>query len=84
MSLKAELWFSHNLSLVLLLQFEATLDAAPCLQEYLPLGVVSQVVDEQASCVHTQVQQAFGKNLNPQEICLVVEFVSLREGNTMK
>lgn len=59
---------SLYLSLVLLLEFEATLDAAPCLQENLSLGVVCQVVDEQASCVHTQVQQAFGKHLHPREI----------------
>lgn len=55
------------LSLVLLLEFEATLDAAPRLQENLPLRVVGQVVDEQACCVHAQVQQAFGKNLHPRE-----------------
>ena len=56
------------LSLVLLLQPEATLDAAPRLQEDLPLSVVCQVVDEQASCVHTQVQKAFGKHLQPREL----------------
>lgn len=56
-----------HLSLVLLLQFKATLDAAPRLQENLPLRVICQVVDEQACRVHTQVQQAFGKHLQDAE-----------------
>lgn len=60
-------WAAAHLSLVLLLQFKATLDAAPRLQENLPLRVICQVVDEQACCVHTQVQQAFGKHLQDGE-----------------
>lgn len=62
------------LSLVLLLEFEAALNAAPRLQENLPLRVVGQVVDEQACCVHAQVQQAFGKNLHPREPSVLLPY----------
>lgn len=68
-----------HLSLVLLLQFKATLDAAPRLQENLPLRVICQVVDEQASCVHTQVQQAFGKHLKDEELQYIQGIKPLRQ-----
>lgn len=72
-----QVWVSSGwqgyLSLVLLLEFEATLDAAPRLQEDLPLRVVGQVVDEQTCRVHAQVQQAFGKNLHPERDSFVAD-----------
>lgn len=52
-----------HLSLVLRLQPQPSLDAAPRLQEGLALGPVRQVADEDAGRVHAQEQSSLGRHL---------------------